>query len=69
LTRKKTHIEAHIGTFSRQGNLYDLGKIKVSVSIDFYQASSGIESFLDKEGGSNELSDGKGAVPGECRID
>jgi len=40
------HIEAHTGTFSRQGDLYDLGKIRVSVSRELYQASCGIEGYL-----------------------
>jgi len=50
LTRKKTHIEAHACILLRVGNLQDLGKFKVSLSRDFYQASSGIEGFLRKWG-------------------
>jgi len=50
--KKKTHIEAHMSTLPRQGNLYiDLGTIKSPLSRDFYQASYGIEGSLEKEAG------------------
>ena len=39
---KKDPIGAYRGTFSRQGKLYDLGKIKAPLSRHFYQASCGI---------------------------
>ena len=45
---KKTLIEAHTGIYSRQDSLYDLGKMRVSISSDFYQSSCGIERFLGK---------------------
>jgi hypothetical protein len=44
---KKTPIDAHIGTILRQGNLY-LGKIKVPLAREFYQASCGMEGFLEQ---------------------
>jgi len=34
-----------MATFSRQGNLYDLAKIKVFVSRELYQSSCGIEGL------------------------
>ena len=52
---RKMHIEAHRGTFSRQGSLYDLGKIRVALTREFYQASCGIERFLGKEAGRFSL--------------
>jgi len=44
--KKKTFIEAHRGTLSGEGNLYDLGKIKTSLLREFYQASCGIEKIV-----------------------
>jgi len=48
LTRKNDFIDAHIGTLSRVGDLF-LGKIKVPVLREFYQASCEIEGFSLKE--------------------
>jgi len=39
-------IEAGTDTLSALDNLYDLGKIRVSISREFYQTSCGIEGIL-----------------------
>jgi len=44
--RKKTFLEAHIGTFSTRDSLYDLGKIKAPLSKEFFQASCEMKRFL-----------------------
>ncbi|PWI46420.1 hypothetical protein CEE45_16885 [Candidatus Heimdallarchaeota archaeon B3_Heim] len=50
MASRKTHIQAHTGTFLRQGSLYDLGKIKAPLLRDYYQASCGIDGFLVSRG-------------------
>ena len=46
----KTTVSVNLsgGTFSRQGKLHDLAKIKAPLSRDFYQISCRIEGFLSK---------------------
>ena len=39
-------VEAHIGTLSVLGHLYDLGKTRVFISREYYQASYGIGGFF-----------------------
>ena len=51
---------AHTYTFSGQGELYDLGKIKAPPSRDSCQASCGIEEFLRLQ--SKEEKMGKGLM-------
>jgi len=51
--KENTLIEANTGTFLRQGNLY-LGKIKVLLLRDFYQASHGREGFSLKKEEANK---------------
>ncbi|MBA7710165.1 hypothetical protein ES703_119098 [subsurface metagenome] len=46
--REQTSVQAHRDTFSRESNLYDLGKIKTPLSRDFYQASSEVQRFWRK---------------------
>jgi len=48
LTRKNAFIEAHIATLLREGSLY-LGKIGLSISRDFFQASCGIGGFVEEK--------------------
>ena len=43
--KKRSSYEAHRATFSGQGDLYDLGKLRVPISREFCQASCGIEGF------------------------
>ncbi len=43
--------EAHRGTLSRQNELYDLGKIKMPLSRDFYQASCEVGGLWSKTPG------------------
>ena len=45
MARKKTHVQARTGTLKVRDDLYDLGKIKVFVSREFFQGSSEIERF------------------------
>jgi len=44
-SEKNASIEAHTATLRLLANLYDLGKIKVALSREFYQASFEIERF------------------------
>jgi len=48
IPKKKTLMDAHVGTFSGVDNLYNLGKTGVSISREFYQASYEIEDILGK---------------------
>ncbi|MBA7493957.1 hypothetical protein ES702_04523 [subsurface metagenome] len=42
---KNNAIQTHTGTFSRQGDLYALGRIRITISKEFYQASWGMGEF------------------------
>ena len=50
---KKTLIGANVGTFLGEEDLYGLGKLRTSLSREFYQFSYGMEDILGK-GSENE---------------
>lgn len=47
IDKKKDADKAHTGMISRQGDLFDLAKITMTLSRDFYKASPGIQEFLE----------------------